>query len=749
MPVTLERIAAALHHCETTFEAPDSSGSSTDSDATVILESPLSISERIIRAYYQQTIDKISHVIQNEQLSKAEKTAALRALLIENWDFIKGTLLTYTALPNHPATVLWIKVTKYVSTQTNEPIITCLMPSIATDSLSDDYPDLTQQLSIRKLLRTHTLSDKSEYLVPVLQLRQYDLANGPIGRLLNPYFDFSIHPGEYAQLSADEMARLKNHSPETEALFNLIDEYHQLLNSEDNLLAKLQELLRLMTANSVNGIGSEMVAGRGGMIAVLNFFTYYHTLSPIELESVPQGVRHELDILLRHATPQPVLNSKGAPVLDSKGRPTIKLLNTGIDACLALRSTSLKKAIQENERILHGIGLSETTKLARREELAGNIQNAMDNITSDNYRGYEKLGFTVRILSAFNIPFSFADHELELFNRISYTEVVAFFKNQKFCEQFIHKIKTIDELAYVLIIWNTSSVAAAFSTIGDRIILSLSLSKTNRSRFFHLISSLDLEKTEALLTGLRSSMHRFARCGGVSKDISILPEEHCKLYFKHTHDHWKRELSAPGFMAEFFNLQQTHLLHCRIAMIALADIIQAQLTSLDVLLYFRSKFITSLFALFCDMNLAAITSFATDTNSFLDTFNTIPNQHKSRFLELISPRLLEMIPTKSDLKAVIAQLTPMNGQIVFRTITTDHCNHYFLSTLEKKTFCAGIEDLEKKQLTHDVLFPRRSQPRPRRSRQLFFTADRRPPQPRANDHIDSDEETYMSRFRRH
>lgn len=747
MPVTLTHIAAALTRAEMTLQRSESTLSDTDSNATAILAPPLSISERIIHAYHQRTIDKISNILSNKLQSETEKVAAFQALLTENWGFIKGTLLTYTALPDHPATSLWIKISKYVSAHTEEPIITCLMPTVSTDSLSDDYPDLTQHLSIRTLLRTHVLSDKSEYAIPVTQLKQYDLGNGPIGRLLNPYFDFSVHPGEYAQLSTDEMARLKSHSAETEALFNLIDEYHRLLNSEDNLLAKLQELLRLMTANSVNGIGQEMIAGRGGMIAVLNFFTYYHALSPENLAAVPDSVRNQLDILLKHSTPQPVLDIRGQPVLDPEGRPKIKLLNTDINACLALRSKLLKIAIKDNETALHQIGLSESTKSAKCEELASGIRNALENIASTHYRGHERLGFTTHILATLNIPFSFVDAELDLFNFIPPNEVALFFKQNQLALEFIRKFNTIDELAYVLLIWNPQTIEAVFRTIGDRIGMALSLFNANRDHFFYLISSLDLEKTEAIFQGLKSIMHRLVRCSGTPKDFFILPAEHCKLYFKHTHDHWARELNSLSFIVEFFNLQQMHLTHCRMAMTELGDIIEAQLVSLDSLHFLVSKFTASLFALFCEAYLMRITRFATDTQSFFNTYSIIPDQHKVQFIAIISPQLLAIIPTQEQLKQLIEHLNPTHVQIFFRNMTPDQHNHYFASTAEKKAFCSAIENEEKRRFVHQTLFHNTErQLGVRRIRPDIFQSRRR--QPPAAEATDSDEETYVTRFSR-
>lgn len=692
--ITIDNIRLLLMDCRAAYYDATRDTDAEDESSSDTPSAKKTISERVINAYHMHVILKMKAVLYTSE--KTDKVIDFQNLLQENWDFIKGTLLCYTALPDHIATRLMIRIAYYVAQKTERPIVNCLMPTLATETIHEQYPDITTLLPIRQLLRTHILSDNSDYPIPVRTLTLHDLSSGPIGRLLNPYFDFSTHPDHYVSFSEKEMARLKMHSSESEAFFNLIEQYHELLGTEDNLLMRLQTLIRLMAKNGVNGLGTELVAARGGMIAVSDFFEYYHALDPAEIQRVPQPIRDELAILLDHSVPHPVLDANGNPMLNRKGRPIVRLKNSDINSCLGTRSTKLRIAIEGQDKTLYGIGLSDVAKQKQREQLHSEIQTAYATLESKNYNGTEKLGFTAKTLSVLKINLSMTSEDLALFNLITAEEVEIFCRQPHFTEDFIADFISQIPNGYALLLiimeWNATTVKAAFSVMGDCVAKELKLYLNNYDRFFKILLILDLEKCRAVLEGFQSVMHHFVRITINLRHLNVLPDTHYQLFCELNREKWVEKLATPEMINHFFFFQNKNIDHCKISLTLFFEAIKSQCnSSLDfqkITLYFND----ALMKLFYTQFKTHLISLTTSTDVLLPMVKILHGDNKSDFIEAIAPQLTHLILDKQKLFRLMECLKSSYCHQVLTILGADRINSYFTSLHEKRAFLYYLDE---------------------------------------------------------
>src|SRR3990167_8153412 len=145
--ITIDDIKLLLTDCRAAyFGAIDDTDNDTDSEDLDFIEASIfstkkTISESIINAYHIHVIHKVKAVLYTNE--KIDKVIAFQNVLQENWAFIKGTLLCYTALPKHIATRLMIRIAYYVAQNTECHIVNCLMPTLATESIHKQFPEIT------------------------------------------------------------------------------------------------------------------------------------------------------------------------------------------------------------------------------------------------------------------------------------------------------------------------------------------------------------------------------------------------------------------------------------------------------------------------------------------------------------------------------------------------------------------------------------------------------------------------------
>lgn len=752
--IDIEHLIAALGRCEIAYHESTTNNTDdpfTDRDSsadTLILPVPgtetKTLSERVIDAYHADIISKAQAVLLSE--SEKDQVTELQHLLLENWDFIKGSLLCYTALPDHSTTQLLIQIAYFVGQKTNRPVINCLMPTVATDSIHEKFPDLTQLLSMRELLYSHILSDKADYLIPIRALTLYDLGSGPISRLLNPYFDFSKHPTEYVILSEKEMIRLKMHSPESEALFVLIERYHTLLNAEDNLLLRLQTLIRLMSANSVNGLGTELLAARGGMIAIADFFNYYHTLNPTEIQRVPKEVRDEIAILLDHGVAHPELDDQQNQILDEYGRPKVILKNSDITSCLGIRSRDLRSAIDGYENILYDIGLSDATKTQLREQLVSEIQRAYETLQSSHYHGSERLGFTAEILSTLDVPFSMTFEDLKLFNLISPEEVKIFCRQPSFIDNFINMIHSADTLVMILTDWNAETIKAAFTVMGSHIARALRL-YNDYKMFLSIVTLLNTEKCRAVLEGFKNIMHHFVQINSDLRFLTDFPDDHYQIFCEVSREKWIESLTSTIKINHFFYFQRENTGHCQMALTVFANHIQNHCTSPQQFATIVSDLNDAVVELIYRQLKPRLITYINNFDILMYMMLILEGDNKKDLIDAIAIQLPRLIPRRQQLSQLMRSLDSAYCDQVLRALGQAQINNYFNSIREKRTFVNAM-DQDKQAIIHAHLFPAPTQVSTRRPRENFFMAHSNSSHIRFEDARNEEEERPRRRHRR-
>lgn len=264
-----------------------------------------SLKDRLVLAYTETTKAELTARLE------APDDAVLTKYLADNWTLVKGTYLCYTSIPNAPITKVLCQLAQVLNA---EKPLAILMPGINLDSEHPEYPHLDEApIQPESILKTHILSAEKNALIPVaILLKDYNL---------RPYRDDAIdeqerqrytlieqqrklqQPQDLEQNQAaiseidarlkqwlhEELNRLVNHSPETQALYAAQRRLIMLKSDKNNLLGQLTELCRLLRFNDAHeGIGRQESAGDGAFEAIRVFVDYYqslgHQLAPLSAE---------------------------------------------------------------------------------------------------------------------------------------------------------------------------------------------------------------------------------------------------------------------------------------------------------------------------------------------------------------------------------------------------------------------------------------------------------------------------------
>lgn len=199
---------------------------------------------------------------------------ALKAYLCSHWQVIKGTSLSYTALPNHPITLLLISVAEKLAIFEGDPAISYLMPDVYTQPTAP----------LEQVLKTSILDESGHYLLAIHWLLEYTKQFDDTLKLINPDYSPFDDPDEtHCYLTQQDIDRLFSHSNDTQVLRDAYQAFQLLQRTDDSLLAQLNDLVRLLRINSVHGIGHETNAGALIYTAIPQFMDYYRRLYPLGL----------------------------------------------------------------------------------------------------------------------------------------------------------------------------------------------------------------------------------------------------------------------------------------------------------------------------------------------------------------------------------------------------------------------------------------------------------------------------------
>lgn len=191
-----------------------------------------SFKEQAILKYQHQLLNKLITALtsRNTPLRSTEQT------LKDNWQQIRGTVLTYTARPADDLTILLCEVADFLSenqrTKEKKYPIQYLMPGVGIERLDNETNPLTTW-PLTQILKTHITSNSAHTLIPVARLPEL-LETTPNQRF-NHYFDYASMTGEDALISAHEMKRLIEHSTQTKDFYDKLQNYQLLCNEQGNL----------------------------------------------------------------------------------------------------------------------------------------------------------------------------------------------------------------------------------------------------------------------------------------------------------------------------------------------------------------------------------------------------------------------------------------------------------------------------------------------------------------------------------
>lgn len=445
------------------------------------IQDTIGFRELIILRYSQSVLNELEKIIYDKKNS-GELSGNLQNFLSKNWEFVKGNLLCYTALPRHDITELLCDIAEWIAESKLEhggPLtaINILMPTVHCDSLDPKlYPNL-DEIDLKKVIQTHILGENHHYLVPISLLikgekgenRPYlvliSLLNRvkknedePNAKISNPYFDVFFHEENSALspvfLNDKEIERLFTHSDATKAMANAIRHYQFSIN-ESSLFKQLQILIRGLELNSIRGMGKEESAAIGGYNALIAFMDFWHLLSN-KLDTIPPALVKEINFI-QQLTTDPEQNTKYR-----------------IETCLATRRDELFKKIACHEEILNTITLSDEKKGNLTTEYLQQLKRSVDNLASHlqngrngSYVGQDQLGITTAVFTALKIPLNLFNYETValVLKKVALEEVPAFCALKEVREKMI----------------------AIFSSLDDFILLSDLLNNTLFALFLHAL----------------------------------------------------------------------------------------------------------------------------------------------------------------------------------------------------------------------------------------------------------------------
>ena len=464
-------------------------------------EEPSALKEKIIYAYYKQTLGELSQICKVNIDNNRLLLKSLENFLTTNWQLIKSTALCYTALPDSDITKLLCDLAEFVVAEKNKSsdakipcnIVTILMPTVSTDSCHNDYPDLDFKTGadIEKLLKTHILGAEGKYLIPVRWLTQLDI-DATDEKIINPYFDYKYHEPEHVYLNADECRRLVGHSSLMRNIYDIKKHYKTSVSDTSNLLGHLKQFSSQLSLNSAFGIGQEANAGGGAYPAIINFMEYYKTLAADEKSKVPEGVREEIDKIFELASNSEVNTNA----------------TENLQTCIATRRSFLETAIMGNEIILSGIALTGESKenliKEAKQQFNTSITLLSEAINKNTYSGSDSLSINRNLLTHLKVNIAISSlGDLQAFMDLSPVEIAELSQQDDLQQQIVHTISNIETLVILSIEISPEKLKALLTGIRKEIFKELIHTPRDISALFIL---LDIERLTVVFESFKDKL---------------------------------------------------------------------------------------------------------------------------------------------------------------------------------------------------------------------------------------------------
>ena len=295
-----------------------------------------------------------------------------------------------------------------------------LCPEVSCINCMDGFEDFDESTDLVRLFQTHIMGSQGLYLIPIKLLTIIDIGES---RFPNPYYDHAVHPECAAYLNSEELHRLKYYHAQTQAWFDIREQYQQLVNDQSHLLGVLHELMAHMFFNSAHGgIGLADNAGSGVYSAIIRFNDYFKKIHVNDIASIPAPVLQQIETILSLSS-DPSKNSNATQDLKT---------------CIGTQRENLLEQVEchQDELIKIGLNRHEKTKLLtsiRQEFEQANTLLAC----SSAQMGSDKLKVPVHLFEILHIQVVFMNLD-DVSNFLMHT--VEFFPEIIQRQQLVHQV---------------------------------------------------------------------------------------------------------------------------------------------------------------------------------------------------------------------------------------------------------------------------------------------------------------------
>ena len=476
-----------------------------------------------------------------EALNADNRRDSVKSILADNWRQVKGSSLSYTACPDDELTLM-LSDTAECFASDHESAIHILMPDILTESLDEQRAKSLDKQELKKVLKTHVLSESGRYLLPVSVLGMLSLPGYDNDKLHNLYYDVDETPAETGWISAIDLERLLKHSDDTQALRVAMKEYITLV-ADSGLLNHLHQLVKSLAFNSQSGVGSEEKAGSGAYGAIVLFKDYYDRLDTKACEKIPQSIQEQIDILLELVTDHEANRVK--------------------ETCLNMRSADLKKVIERHGAEVANIGLAEHEQEQQLKSIMQKFQSIkgmlIEQIDNNRYTGKDSLPVSIRCLKAFKITARARTID-ELADVMSqpHGDLDTLLKHSReLLDDIVDNIDTLENGVVFCLATDIHRLRVVLEHILPALLLKLIQTRNDASSFLLLLSS---EKINLIIELIANShIQPWIVSALVVAALKILPEEEKRQCFLLLRGHFSRfVVNSSDYIRIYEELPQEH-----------------------------------------------------------------------------------------------------------------------------------------------------------------------------------------------
>ncbi|MCH9643271.1 MAG: hypothetical protein K0U23_00235 [Gammaproteobacteria bacterium] len=442
-------------------------------------EDKTTLRRRALHTYRAKIVMALDSLTADEALDPSTLLTNLETLLANNWDLVKGSLLSYTAIPTDEVTELLCDVAEFVSEKTGKPAIQLLMPGVAIESGEEEMPDGAKYIDIDKLdlkqvLRKHVEAFDSQYLLPVESLL-YAYPASPTQKVnrQNPYWDtVSYDTGtDELDITDSQLARLAAHSETTKTYVKLHQKRQALSSGKNNLYERLASMLHSMYMNSKNAGGSEEIAGEDFYTEFREFIQFYDgleleaveddALEQGDVEQIPKSVDDEIQHLKR------VMGNR----YKSDGSAAAHF--SDVDLCLASRHEKLQPLVEKHKSHLQLIALGDEAQQQLlqtcEEEFAAAHRQLIEELTAGKYSGSDSsLGLSLGLLTSLDLELKITSFDdVVHFVSMPQEDMQTFLAENKHQEAIFNAMRDMSDWVMLMYHLSAEKMKIFFAAVGQ------------------------------------------------------------------------------------------------------------------------------------------------------------------------------------------------------------------------------------------------------------------------------------------